>query len=127
MVSAPALPSIVSFPAKPVRELTAAFPVRVLARVLPVPLIAAPPVSVRFSTLPGRVYVTDDSMRSVPALDASVTTVVLLETTYLSSPESPTNVLEALLDVKIFATLLPVAVKILLPVMVIFSTLSGSV
>ncbi|MCL1481091.1 MAG: hypothetical protein MH213_07050 [Marinobacter sp.] len=51
MVSIPAPPSSVSLPSNPVSVLLPLLPVITLSSTLPVPLIAAVPVSVRFSTL----------------------------------------------------------------------------
>ena len=70
-----------SAPSPPSRVLLPALPVRLLFSALPVPLIAATPVSTRFSTLAPSVWVTEDRTVSVPALAASLTTSPALSTT----------------------------------------------
>ena len=59
-MSFPPPPFKVSFPPPPLRILFAPLPVIVLATVFPVPLIAAPPVKVKFSTFVAIVKVTED-------------------------------------------------------------------
>ncbi len=73
-VSLPPLPNSESLPPSPDSRLAPALPTIVLPSSLPVPAMPALPVSVRFSTLAPRVWVSEDCTVSVPSFRFSVTT-----------------------------------------------------
>ena len=79
--SVPPPPLKVSLPTPPLKLLAALLPVSRLFKSLPVPLIAAAPVSVRFSTLASRVQLRLARTVSVPSPAFSVTTSEVLSTT----------------------------------------------
>ena len=91
MVSAPAPPSRLSFPAPPSSLLDALFPVSALFSALPVPLMAALPVSTRFSRLTPSAQLRLPRTVSMPSLAFSVTTSDALSTRKRSSPAPPSK------------------------------------
>ncbi len=131
-------------PAPPFSLLAAELPINVLFSVLPVPLMAAVPVSVRFSTLAPSVQVIVESTRSVPsaavgdgiggvvyyidvvaaATDHRVRSGPTVESV---AAEFPVRTLAALLPVSTLLSVLPVPLTAVVPVSVRFSTFAESV
>ena len=79
-VSSPDFPSILFFP-----EL----PLSLLSRLLPEASISSEPVNIMSSTLLGRVYETDESIKSVPSFKFSLTVSDVESIIYVSSPIPP--------------------------------------
>ena len=72
-VSLPPPPVRLSLPSSPDSVLAATLPMITLSLALPVPLIAAVPVSVRFSRFTDSVCVTEASTRSMPPATSEAT------------------------------------------------------
>ena len=102
MVSFPDFPSILFFP-----EL----PFKILSRLLPVAFISKEPDKLIFSTFIGRVYETEEIIKSVPSFKFSETVSDIESIINVSSPNPPINMSLPLLPLRILSEELPVIVS----------------